>query len=944
MQRGRGFTGKMHAAPDVDRKLVYRGLSAIRQKARVDFSPLKRTVTLPLPVRPSTVPIPLSVSHPIAASPRRLATGLLGLFVSSWSGAGAASDGTAAATTFHRDIKPILAKYCYDCHGDGSAKGQVSFDEFASDAELLSKHGLWEKAMRNMRAGLMPPREEGDDKFRPTAEEVSKVSNWVKFQALGLDPANPDPGAVTVRRLNRVEYRNTIRDLMGFDFNSEAEFPPDDTGNGFDNNGDVLTISPLLLEKYLDAAEVIVDRAIPKVSHVIKERSATARDFRTADGRSMEVLSSKREAKVSRTFQVEQDETYQLILDLDIRGSFDFDPARCQLTCFVDGQQQFTEEIVWHERKTLRREYAVKWKAGEHVVEFQVEPLTPVATPVLEPRRPDPVVAANSTPPVAPTTLAGNAPNAPVAPAVTTPATAANAAVGAVAALGEAAATPASLRLPSVAATTAARLDVRINTVQVNGPIDRKFWVAPENHARFFPNGAAPADPVARDQYASEVLRRFATRAFRRPVDDAKVAQLTRIARASYTQPGKTFEEGIGRAVMAVLASPRFLFRVEEPVATAAKDKFVVVDDYTLAQRLSYFLWSTMPDEELSQLAARGELRQQLRPQVARMLKDSRSQALVKDFTGQWLQARDVESVPINARAVLGIGAPRRGAGGARIEFDGPLRRLMRSETEMYFEHVLREDRSALELIESDYTFLNERLASHYGVTDVTGPELRLVKLPADSPRGGILTQGTVLAVTSNPTRTSPVKRGMFVLENILGTPPPPPPPDVPDLEEAAKEFKDKEPKLSEMLALHRANALCASCHERMDPLGLAFENFNAMGNWRDTEAKQPIDPAGKLATGEKFANVRELKRVLVTDRRADFYRCLTEKLLTYALGRGLEGYDTHTIDQIVEKLEREQGRMSVLLFGVIDSAPFQKMRARSPDTAPIKLTSHVQP
>jgi hypothetical protein len=262
-----------------------------------------------------------------------------------------------------------------------------------------------------------------------------------------------------------------------------------------------------------------------------------------------------------------------------------------------------------------------------------------------------------------------------------------------------------------------------------------------------------------------------------------------------------------------------------------------------------------------------------------------------------------------------------------RIEFDGQMRRAMRSETEMTFAHVLKEDRSVLELIESDYTFLNEKLALHYGVPDVSGDELRLVKLPPGSPRGGILTQGAVLAVTSNPTRTSPVKRGLFVLENILGTPPPPAPPDVPALEDAAKNFGGREPKLSEMLAVHRENKLCSSCHERMDPLGLAFENFNAMGAWRDTESRQPIEVAGQLVTGEKFASVTELKRVLTHERRLDYYHCLTEKLMTYALGRGLDYRDTDTLDRIVTELERSGGKMSSLVFGVIESVPFQKLR-----------------
>jgi len=251
----------------------------------------------------------------------------------------------------------------------------------------------------------------------------------------------------------------------------------------------------------------------------------------------------------------------------------------------------------------------------------------------------------------------------------------------------------------------------------------------------------------------------------------------------------------------------------------------------------------------------------------------------------------------------------------------------MKRETEMHFDHVLRNDRSLLELIDCDYTFLNERLARHYGVTGVTGDEMRLVKLPAGSPRGGILTQGTVLAVTSNPDRTSPVKRGLFILDNVLGTPPPPPPPDIPALEDATAGGA-KPVTLREALKAHRADALCASGHNRMDPLGLALENFNALGMWREKERGQPVDAAGQLITGEPFASVRELKRVLATDRKTDFYRCVAEKVLVYALGRGLEYYDVPAVDAIVERLEKSDGKPSALLRGAIESVPFQRRRA----------------
>lgn len=775
---------------------------------------------------------------------------------------GAAAAEPGAAVNFRKNIQPLLVKYCYDCHADGVSKGQVAFDEFKTAGDILSRHDLWFTALKNVRAGIMPPLEEGVG--RPSAEEIAALTQWIKFEALDLNATAPDPGKVTVRRLNRAEYRNTINDLMGVEFNSEVEFPPDDAGDGFDNMGEVLTISPLLLEKYLQAAEVIVERAVPKVARVMPVQTASGKEFRATEGAGTgERMNVTKAVVVARTFRVAQTETYGLAAELEIRGSFDFDPGQGTLIGRIDGEEWFREDVAWQERKILSRGREVRWPAGAHTVQFEIIPRERGAG--------EPVTAT---------------------------------------------------RQQSVPGATS--VTVRVASVQVKGPLKPEHWITPEGYARFFPRGPAPTDAAARDAYARELLGDFAARAYRRPVDSAYVARLVGIARDTYGKPGQTFEEGVGRAIMAVLASPRFLFRVEAPAE--GTEAFAQADEYSLASRLSYFLWSSMPDAELVRLAEKGELRRELPAQVKRMMADPKVQALVKNFTGQWLQVRDVESVPINARAVLGVTASRN-RDGSRVEFGSEIRRAMRSETEMTFSHVLTEDRSVLELIAGEYTFLNERLATHYGMPDVKGDQLRLVKLAAGSPRGGILTHGAVLSVTSNPTRTSPVKRGLFVLENILGTPPPPPPPDVPALEEAAKGFGGREPKLSEMLAVHRENKLCNSCHERMDPLGLAFENFTALGTWRETEAGQNIEVAGRLVTGERFASVRELKRILTHERRFDYYRCLTEKLLTYALGRGLTYRDTDTVDRIVEALERDGGRMSVLMNGVIDSVPFQKLR-----------------
>lgn len=828
------------------------------------------------------------------------------------------------AAQFRKEIQPILQEFCYDCHGDGSKKGEVAFDELKSDAAIVD-HELWLKALKNVRAGLMPPAK----KPQPSAQQIQQLENWVKYRAFGIDARNPDPGRVTVRRLNRVEYRNTIRDLMGVDFNSTVEFPPDDTGFGFDNIGDVLTVSPMLLEKYMDAAKSIVMEAVPTVSRVVPEKMLAGSRFHPvgsgentgsrnngnrAPRDSMLSLSFYDEASVLSTHNVEQAGDYKLALELRVKGNFDFDPGRCRVVFKVDDRQVLETNFSWQAGKTFPFEFDQKWETGDHRMVVEVHPLTPVDKKI------------NS-------------------------------------------------------------LDLQIVSATIRGPLDQKYWTHPKNYERFFPS-EVPADAAGRQKYARQILEKFASKAFRRPVDARTVDRLVAVAETIYKQPGKTFETGVAQGLVGVLASPRFLFRLEEPASgTLRQASSAFVDEYSLASRLSYFLWSTMPDEELIALARRRELRKNQAAQVKRMLSDRRSDAFVQNFTGQWLQNRDIEGAAIDARVVLardagqerqlrqqqeefrlrfanpnaatnragltnGFGFANPGGGTnrlggtnqlgrgnnrqrffqPRVQLDRPLKLAMQSETEMYFSHIIREDRSVTELIDSDYTFLNDKLATFYGITNVTGAEMRRVTLPPDSPRGGILTQGSVLVVTSNPDRTSPVKRGIFILSNILGTPTPPPPANVPALEAADKDFKDKDhdPTLREALAVHRNEPLCNSCHARMDPIGLAFENFNAMGMWRDKERGQAIDGAGKLVTGESFNGVGELKKILAKDHRMDFYRCLTEKLLTYALGRGVDYYDTETMDQIVHRLDQANGRFSALLTGIIESAPFQKQRLQA--------------
>jgi hypothetical protein len=675
------------------------------------------------------------------------------------------ADDATAARHFHERVEPILERYCYGCHGYGASEGGHAFDEFKSDKDLVGNIKLWQLVIKNVRSHIMPPPEE----LQPTNDERHALFDWIELDAFKINPADPDPGRVTLRRLNRVEYRNTVRDLTGVDFDTSSEFPPDDSGYGFDNIGDAMSMSPLLMEKYLNAARAIVKKAVP------------------------------------------------------------------------------------------------------------------------------------------------------------------------------------------------------------DSPPDKKQKKDLAKYRRIFTKGAASAEAAERQAYAREILNSFVRRAYRRPADDRTVERLVEIAKSVYTLPDQSFETGISSAMVAVLASPRFLFRAE---GTAnSDDRYPLVDEFTLASRLSYFLWSTMPDDELLQLAERGELRANLQAQVDRMLKDDRSAALAENFAGQWLRARDITHIDIDPLGALGrqdellalqarfIRAreerERRKNTGERDDgtkddpdgeqrwqereklraefrrlraigemFNDKLRQAMRDETHECFNYVLHEDRNVMELVDCNYTFLNETLAKHYGIDGVKGDEMRRVDLPEGSVRGGLLTQGTILAVTSNPNRTSPVKRGLFILDNILGAPaPPPPPPNISTLESAETGITGRPPTVRELMVKHREEPLCASCHARMDPLGLALENFNAMGMWRDKEHEQAIDASGTLQTGEKIDGIRELKAVLKTRHRVDFYRCLTEKLLTYALGRGLEYYDERTVDSIVERLDREQGRFSAVLTGIIDSPPFQRQR-----------------
>jgi hypothetical protein len=765
-----------------------------------------------------------------------------------------------ALAQFHQQIQPILQSHCYDCHGDGASRADVAFDTLTNDDQILHNPDLWLKVLKNTRAGLMPP---PPKHARVPAAEQQTLDTWIKYAAFGVDPQQLDPGRVTLRRLNRNEYRNTIRDLMGFDYDTSVAFPSDDVGYGFDTIGDVQSLSPMRMEKFLEAAQFVVNKAVPVTPRALTLQFATGKDFLTADGtKNGDPMNFYEPREVSKHFQARVAGDYKVVVYAMVDGTARPDKQHCIVTMNTDAKEFFKQEYIWYDCEFYTDERMLKWDKGDHDITFNIKPVF--------------------------------------------------------------------LDLKQTA-----KMDYKILTVSVYGPMATNDWVNPPGYDRFFTRDLPPEGQAARRDYAREVLTRFATKAFRRPVSAETVEPLLNIAEKTYTVPGNSFETGVSRAMVAVLASPRFLFRPENTELAGPGKKFPLVDEYALASRLSYLLWSSMPDDELLKLASEGKLRQNLEPQVRRMFADPRAKAFIENFAGQWLQSQEVLDASINRPEILSReGIKTTG------ELTMPQREAMKQEAEAYFDFVARSNRNVVELLSSDYTFLNETLAKYYGITNVTGPKMRQVILPPDDPRGGVLTMGSVLAVTSDPARTSPVKRGKWILENILGSPSPPPPPDVPALDEAVKKIQDHVPTQREALAVHRQAALCASCHNRMDPLGLAFENFNALGLWRTNEQGQPVDASGQLISGESFHDVRELKKVLVDNHRTEFYRTLTEKLMTYALGRGLEYYDVPTVDKIVESLERDNGQFSTLLLGVIESAPFEERRQIVPTTNPVARTA----
>jgi hypothetical protein len=739
----------------------------------------------------------------------------------------------ATDEAFKVDVLPVVRKYCLDCHSGDDPEGDVGLDEFARAEHVLQNRELWEKAVRLLGIDGMPPKDHDD---RPSREERQTLVAWLDLKLHHVDcDVVDDAGRVTIHRLNRIEYNNTVRDLLGVDINPSKDFPSDDVGYGFSNIADVLSLPPLLLEKYVDASERIA------AAVVLTEKGG--RRLRRFDaGQLAEGGAARRRGewmRMSSRGSAIREETIKLAGPYIIRveaAAEQAGPEPARLEIRIDGKAVKVHDIKGH-RKPGVYESSHELAAGRRRIEAAF------INDYYKPEAKDPQDRDRN---------------------------------------------------------------LAVRFIELQGPTNAP---PPEAHQRVV--FTKPSDEKTVEQAAREILQRLMPRAFRRPVEKPEVERLVKLVEFA-VERGDSFERGVQVALQGILVSPHFLFRVEDDASSA--DKPQPIDDYELASRLSYFLWSTMPDDELFELASRRRLQdpQVLDEQITRMLADPKAAALVDNFASQWLTLSNMVEAAPNAKLFP--------------EFTPELRADMIAETKMFVRAIFSEDRSLLDFLDADFTFVNERLARHYGVEGVKGDELRRVALPKG--RAGVLTHGSILTITSNPDRTSLVRRGAWVLDNILGVRLPDPPANVPSLEEGAKESGAT--SLREQLKIHRESPSCAACHDTLDPLGFGFENFDPIGRWRTEAEGKAVDAGGTLPSGESFRGPTELVQIL-KKRQRGFAELVTKKMLTYALGRGLTISDSCTVDEVVDTLQSNNYRFTVLVRGIVHSKPFRMTSAETP-------------
>ena len=760
-----------------------------------------------------------------------------------------------ASTPANSSNRAVLDQYCVTCHNQRSKTGGLSLEGL--DADQTGSHAdVWEKVVRKLQARAMPPQ----GARRPDEATYQRLQSALEAHLDAEAAAHPNPGAPVLHRLNRSEYANAVRDLLALDVDVTSLLPPDDAAYGFDNISDVLGVSPSLQEHYLSAAVKIAALAVGN-----PDISAGSDTFRIHQDLSQDThidglpLGTIGGTSVRYTFPLDGDYVFQAKLyrtNLNIMRGLEY-PHQVEVA--IDGRRVYLATIGGRDdleslfdkptdtsdAVDARLRVRVPVTAGPHDVSVAFVADPPVA----EPQRLQPFVRSS----IDNFDWAGRP---------------------------------------------------HIQTFTITGPFNATGPGDTPSRRKIF--ACRPRTAQAEVACAERILSTLVRRAYRAPIDPVDMQRVMKIYREG--RRTGTFETGIEMALQRVLAAPKFVFRVERDPGTVVEGTPYRITDVELASRLSFFLWSSIPDDELLRVAEEGKLKDPatLEAQVRRMLADPRSKALVDNFAGQWLQLRNVRNVQPNSDLFP--------------DFDDNLRQAFKRETEMLFESIMREDRPVLELMTADYTFVNERLAQHYGIPNIYGSRFRRVQVTDDA-RRGLLGHGSILAVTSHAERTSPVVRGKWILDNILGAPVPPPPPDIPQLKENVEGEKPR--TMREQMAEHRASPVCASCHKVMDPIGFALENFDTVGAWRTEDAGVPIDASGQLADGTKIDGVVTLRQALLQHPEV-FVRTMTEKLMIYALGRGLDDHDMPAVRAVMREAAPRDYRFSSLVLGIARSLPFQ--------------------
>ena len=764
--------------------------------------------------------------------------------------------------------RSFLNQYCIACHNDTTLTANFTLQTIALDqvGHNLNEIGVWEKVVLKLRAREMPPPEMP----RPDSQAYDRLAAWLETSLDDAAAVNPNPGQPVIRRLNRAEYTNAVRDLLALEIDGREYLPADDSGYGFDNIGDVLTLSPSLLERYMIAAAKVSQLAVgdPDILPAVQTYEMRPTYIQSGRTTGQQPFGTRGGNTISHYFPL--DGEYHIKIRL----------ARTHANQIIGLFEPHDIEVRF-DRKRIA-EYTVggdgiinPWAAVMYASEYEQ-----TADDHLELRLKDIKAGTHSITVAFPEKR--RMPEGILEPA-----------------------------LSSASYEFAGDRDMpmALGSIEVYGPYNAARPADTPSRNSLFSCGATETSAGNR-ACASQILMELARKAYRRPVTDDDLATLMRFYASGYEVGG--FDRGIQRALRAILVDPEFLFRIESTPSDADPNSVHQISDIELASRLSFFLWSSVPDDQLLTLAEQNRLSEAsiLRAEVIRMLADQKSFALIENFAGQWLYLRNLPGLTPDPDAFP--------------EFDDNLREAFRRETELFVENLIREDSNVLELLTANYTYLNERLADHYGVTGIYGNHFRKVIFD-ENIRGGLLGQGSILAATSYPNRTSPTLRGKWVLDNLLGAPPPPPPPDIPDL---AESDAISPRSVRERLEAHRVNPVCASCHSRMDPFGLALEPFDAIGGLRSHDAGEVIDASAILPDGSTFEGPQGVRNYLLESEER-FVATLTKKLLTYALGRGLEDYDPPAVRQIVRTAAEEDYSWSSIVLGIVESVPFQMRRSQ---------------